>query len=70
MLLLHSVLTHQNRPNNIFNRVLLLCAIYSPIGFGVVVFCIAKSDCHELYERFYEGFAQYGEPNIPIDKGN
>ena len=22
----------------------------------------------EMYERFYEAFAQMGEPNIPIDK--
>ncbi|WIA29221.1 hypothetical protein OEZ86_011732 [Tetradesmus obliquus] len=40
----------------------------SPIGFGVVVFCIAKHDCRALYERFFEGFAPWGEPNIPIDK--
>eukprot|EP00775_Hariotina_reticulata_P007949 gene7949-8147_t len=39
----------------------------SPIGFGVVVFCIAKSDCRQLYERFYESFSPWGEPNIPID---
>ena len=24
--------------------------------------------CREMYERFYEAFAQMGEPNIPIDK--
>lgn len=24
--------------------------------------------CRELYERFYEGFASHGEPNIPFDK--
>jgi hypothetical protein len=41
----------------------------SPIGFGVVVFCIAKTDCRPLYERFYEGFSPWGEPNIPIDMG-
>ena len=22
----------------------------------------------QLYERFYDAFAQYGEPNIPVDK--
>lgn len=27
--------------------------------------CLA---CREMYERFYEAFAQMGEPNIPIDK--
>ncbi|DBA66027.1 TPA: hypothetical protein ACH3X2_003035 [Trebouxia sp. C0005] len=40
----------------------------TPIGFGVVVFCIAKSDCRELYERFFDAFAHEGEPNIPIDR--
>ncbi|KAK9867491.1 hypothetical protein WJX84_009338 [Apatococcus fuscideae] len=40
----------------------------SPIGFGIVVFCIVKDNCREMYERFYEAFAQMGEPNIPIDK--
>lgn len=24
--------------------------------------------CRALYERFFEGFAPWGEPNIPIDK--
>lgn len=24
--------------------------------------------CRQLYERFYDAFAQYGEPNIPVDK--
>lgn len=24
--------------------------------------------CRELYERFYNGFASHGEPNIPFDK--
>ena len=24
--------------------------------------------CRELYERFYDGFASHGEPNIPFDK--
>jgi hypothetical protein len=41
----------------------------SPIGFGVVVFCIAKPHNRELFQRFYDGFAPWGEPNIPIDKG-
>lgn len=41
----------------------------SPIGFGVAVFCLAKTNCRELYERFFDGFAPWGEPNIPIDKG-
>ncbi|KAL0040507.1 hypothetical protein WJX77_009181 [Trebouxia sp. C0004] len=40
----------------------------TPIGFGVVVFCIAKSDCRDLYERFFDAFAHEGEPNIPIDR--
>ncbi|CAL8470267.1 g9809 [Coccomyxa elongata] len=40
----------------------------TPIGFGVAVFCIAKAPCKELYERFFDGFAAMGEPNIPIDK--
>ena len=24
--------------------------------------------CRELYERFYDGFASHGEPNIPFDR--
>lgn len=40
----------------------------SPIGFGVVVFCIAKTDKADMYTRFYESFCDYGEPNIPVDK--
>ncbi|EIE26240.1 hypothetical protein COCSUDRAFT_83615 [Coccomyxa subellipsoidea C-169] len=40
----------------------------TPIGFGVAVFCIAKAPATELYERFFDGFAAMGEPNIPIDK--
>ena len=24
--------------------------------------------CRALYERFHEGFASHGEPNIPFDK--
>lgn len=43
-----------------------------PIGFGVVVFCIATAahnDCLQLYERFFKGFSPFGEPNIPIDTG-
>ncbi|KAK9915696.1 hypothetical protein WJX75_002780 [Coccomyxa subellipsoidea] len=40
----------------------------TPIGFGVAVFCIAKAPCKELHERFFDGFAAMGEPNIPIDK--
>ncbi len=41
----------------------------SPIGFGVVIFCIAKPHCTELFQRFYDGFAPWGEPNMAIDKG-
>ncbi|KAK9834168.1 hypothetical protein WJX81_004826 [Elliptochloris bilobata] len=40
----------------------------TPIGFGIVVFCIAKAPCTALYERFFDGFAAAGEPNIPIDR--
>ncbi|KAK9808905.1 hypothetical protein WJX72_006126 [[Myrmecia] bisecta] len=40
----------------------------TPIGFGIVVFCIAKSDCRALYSRFYDAFSEAGEPNIPIDR--
>lgn len=41
----------------------------SPIGFGIVVFCIAKNDCGGLYDRFIRYFGPWGEPNIVIDAG-
>lgn len=41
----------------------------SPIGFGIIVFCIAKGDCHDLYTRFIKHFGPAGEPNIVVDKG-
>ncbi|EFN52905.1 hypothetical protein CHLNCDRAFT_138470 [Chlorella variabilis] len=39
----------------------------TPIGFGIAVFCIAKSNVRrvELYSRFYDAFEGMGEPNIP-----
>lgn len=40
-----------------------------PPGFGVVVFCVAKPTCTDLYARFLECFNRGGEPNIPIDAG-
>ena len=33
--------------------------------FAVQLTCY---ECRELYERFYDGFASHGEPNIPFDK--
>ncbi|CAD7702759.1 unnamed protein product, partial [Ostreobium quekettii] len=39
----------------------------SPIGFGIVVFCVAKGDCLDLYDRFVRFFGPWGEPNIVID---
>jgi hypothetical protein len=43
-----------------------------PIGFGVVIFCIATAankSCRQLYERFYKEFSPFGEPNVAIDTG-
>lgn len=43
---------------------------HTPIGFGIVVFCIARNEgCHELFARFVEAFAPHGEPNTAIDEG-
>ena len=39
----------------------------TPIGFGIVLFCLANKMRKTYYERFYESFSQYGEINIPID---
>lgn len=39
----------------------------TPIGFGIVVFCIARQQIKNLYKRFYDAFSPYGECNIPID---
>lgn len=41
----------------------------SPIGFGIIVFCIAKGNCHDLYKSFIRHFGPAGEPNIVVDKG-
>lgn len=33
-----------------------------PIGFGIVVFCLAQgAHCLELYRRFHDAFAPHGE---------
>lgn len=40
----------------------------TPIGFGIVVFCIVKHDYHKITGRFFEYFAPFGEPNVVIDK--
>ncbi|GMH33587.1 hypothetical protein BSKO_01421 [Bryopsis sp. KO-2023] len=40
----------------------------TPIGFGIIVFCIAKGDCHDLYKRFIKHFGPAGEPNVVVDK--
>ncbi|QDZ25526.1 hypothetical protein HOP50_17g80680 [Chloropicon primus] len=40
----------------------------TPIGFGIVVFCICKVNCKLYMKRFYDSFSQYGEINIPIDR--
>lgn len=34
---------------------------------GVVLFCIAKWDKVELFGRFLSHFAQFGQPNMPVD---
>jgi len=39
----------------------------TPIGFGIVVFCIAKRNWKDLYGRFLDAFSPYGESNMPID---
>ncbi|GMH33235.1 hypothetical protein BSKO_01069 [Bryopsis sp. KO-2023] len=42
---------------------------HTPIGFGIVVFCIArKQDCQNLFQRFIEAFSPYGEPNMAVDE--
>lgn len=42
----------------------------TPIGFGIVVFCIAREqNCQDLFGRFVEAFAPYGEPNMAVDEG-
>ena len=32
------------------------------------MFCIAKSDCRQLYERFFDALEPMGEPNVPVDR--
>ncbi len=39
----------------------------SPIGFGVVIFCITKEHSFEYNQRFYNSFSAYGEMNMPVD---
>ncbi|MEW5316084.1 MAG: hypothetical protein WDW38_007471 [Sanguina aurantia] len=39
----------------------------SPIGFGVVVFCVAKACSIALFQRFMAAFGGAGEANMPID---
>ena len=39
----------------------------TPIGFGIVVFCVAKRNWKKLYCRFLDAFSPYGESNMPID---
>lgn len=58
-----------------YPRVLLgrKCALFkdyakSPNGFGIAVVMLAKQDRADLYERFYDAFADFGEPSIPIDR--
>jgi len=40
----------------------------TPIGFGIVVFCMAKNKCQDIYTRFYDVFAEHGEFNMPVDR--
>lgn len=40
---------------------------HTPIGFGIVVFCIAKTNWKDLYGRFFDAFSRFGEMNMPID---
>jgi len=40
----------------------------TPIGFGIVVFCMAKKSCKDIYTRFYDVFAEHGEFNMPVDR--
>eukprot|EP00210_Caulerpa_lentillifera_P002266 g2176.t1 len=40
---------------------------HTPIGFGIVVFCIAKKNWKDLYGRFFDAFCRFGEMNMPID---
>lgn len=40
----------------------------TPIGFGIVVFCIVKHQYHTIIKRFMEHFAPFGEPNVVMDK--
>ena len=40
----------------------------TPIGFGIVVFCMAKKNCKDLYTRFFDIFAEHGEFNMPVDR--
>eukprot|EP00803_Ostreobium_quekettii_P007813 evm.model.scf_2610.3 EVM.evm.TU.scf_2610.3 scf_2610:18492-21531(+) len=41
----------------------------TPIGFGIVIFCIAKQHRRDLYERFHNAFCSSGEANTAIDRG-
>ncbi|KXZ52269.1 hypothetical protein GPECTOR_10g900 [Gonium pectorale] len=42
----------------------------TPIGFGIVVFCLAGPGPQQadLYRRFVDAFSGWGEPNLPIDR--
>jgi len=43
----------------------------SPIGFGIALFCIIKSDRQDsaaIFSRFYEHFSPYSEINMPVDR--
>jgi hypothetical protein len=35
---------------------------------GTLSGSLCHAHCRDLYERFFDGFASMGEPNIPIDK--
>lgn len=51
-------------------RLSILFKDYSntPIGFGISLFCLAKTQRKVLYPKFLSVFEAHGEPSIPIDR--